>query len=256
MKFTYFGSNTWLIELAEHRLLVDPWLVGSLTFGGQDWFFKGSLKKPIPLPEQIDLIVLSQGLADHTHVPTLRTLDPAIPVVASPTAAKVVQNLGYTQVTALKPGDRHLVTTRQGTIEITAVPGAPVPQVENGYVFSSVEMQQRIYYEPHGFFDTTISQFAPVDVLISPLVNLELPLLGPFINGYRAVPDLVNLLRPKHILPTASGGDVEFTGILMGLLQAKGTIAEVEQILKQQGSEAIVIPLQPGETFEGIGGRG
>ncbi|MEY2976621.1 MAG: MBL fold metallo-hydrolase [Prochlorotrichaceae cyanobacterium] len=250
MKFTYFGSNTWLIELAGQTILVDPWLRGNLSFGGQDWFFQGKLQKTLPIPPRIDLILLSQGLADHAHEPTLKVLDPQTPVVGSPTAAKVAERLGYSQVTALKPGDRLTWGTGAGAIEIEAVPGAPVPQVENGYILSSVASAQRIYYEPHAFFDPQISRFAPVDVLISPVVNLELPLLGPLIQGYTAAPELVKLLQPKHILPTATGGEVEFTGILMNLLKAQGTIAEFEAKLKTQGSSAIVKSLQPNETLE------
>ena len=29
---TYFGSNSWLLELAGLRVLVDPWLVDALVF--------------------------------------------------------------------------------------------------------------------------------------------------------------------------------------------------------------------------------
>jgi L-ascorbate metabolism protein UlaG (beta-lactamase superfamily) len=247
MNFTYFGSNTWLLELGGCTILVDPWLVGDLTFGGQDCFFKGSLKDPLPIPQHIDLILLSQGLADHAHEPTLKALDPQIPVIGSKSAATIVRRLGYTQVTPLSPGDRYTLDTREGTIEIEAVPGAPVPQVENGYVLT-LDGQRRVYYEPHGFFDPQVARFAPVDVLISPVVNLELPWLGPLINGSSAAPELVKLLQPKRILPTATGGEVEFSGILMGLLKAQGTIAGFEDGLKQGGSKAIVSTLNPCES--------
>jgi L-ascorbate metabolism protein UlaG (beta-lactamase superfamily) len=248
MNFTYFGSNTWLLELGEYRILVDPWLVGDLTFGGQDWFFKGSLRQPLPIPQKVDLILLSQGLADHAHEPTLKALDPQIPVIGSKSAATIVRRLGYTEVTALSPGDRLTLETGEGTIEIEAVPGAPVPQVENGYVLTWGDDQRRIYYEPHGFFDSKVARFAPVEVLISPVVNLELPLLGPLINGASAAPELVKLLQPKRILPTATGGEVDFSGILMGLLKAQGTIAGFEDRMKEAGNRAIVSTLNPGES--------
>ena len=248
MNCTYFGSNTWLLEVGGYRILIDPWLVGDLTFGGQDWFFKGSLRQPLPIPQQIDLILLSQGLADHAHEPTLKVLDPQIPVIGSKSAATIVRRLGYAQVTALSPGERLTLETREGTIEVEAVPGAPVPQVENGYVLTWGEQQRRIYYEPHGFFDPKVARFAPIEVLISPVVNLELPLFGPLINGCSAAPELVKLLQPQYIFPTATGGEVEFSGILMGLLKAQGTIAGFEEGLKQRGNAAIVSTLNPGES--------
>jgi L-ascorbate metabolism protein UlaG (beta-lactamase superfamily) len=39
MQLTYFGANGWLLELAGQRLLLDPWLVGPLRFGGAGWLF-------------------------------------------------------------------------------------------------------------------------------------------------------------------------------------------------------------------------
>ena len=41
MQLTYFGANGWLLELAGQRLLLDPWLVGPLRFGGAGWLFEG-----------------------------------------------------------------------------------------------------------------------------------------------------------------------------------------------------------------------
>ena len=81
MYLTWLDSNSWLIEFAEHRILLDPWLVGPLVFGNLDWFFKAERQTPCPIPEHIDLILLSQGLADHAHPATLKQLDHKISVV-------------------------------------------------------------------------------------------------------------------------------------------------------------------------------
>src|SRR5690349_12687127 len=105
MHLTWLDSNSWLIEIAGKRILLDPWLVGALTFSNLDWLFKGTRPQERPIPEKIDLILLSQGLEDHTHPPTLQRLDRQIPVVGSLSAAKVVQKLGYTSVTALSHGE-------------------------------------------------------------------------------------------------------------------------------------------------------
>jgi L-ascorbate metabolism protein UlaG (beta-lactamase superfamily) len=133
MYLTWLDSNSWLLEIGQHRILIDPWLVGSLTFANLDWLFKGSRTKERPIPENIDLIVLSQGLEDHAHPPTLKQLDRNIPVVASPNAAKVVQELGYTSVTTLAHGETYKLNQQ---LEITAVPGSPIGPtlIENGYV--------------------------------------------------------------------------------------------------------------------------
>ena len=55
--------------------------------------------------------------------PTLKELDHNIPVVASPNAAKVVQELGYRQVTALDHGE---ALTWDDSVKIQAFPGSPI----------------------------------------------------------------------------------------------------------------------------------
>ena len=104
---TYFGSNSWLLEIAGLRVLVDPWLVDALVFPPGPWLLKGELPQPWPIPEHLDLLLLTQGLADHAHPATLARLPKDLPVVGSAAAAKVVKGLGFSQVTSLSPGQHH-----------------------------------------------------------------------------------------------------------------------------------------------------
>ncbi|MGB5975518.1 MAG: MBL fold metallo-hydrolase, partial [Nodosilinea sp.] len=150
MDVTWFDSNSWLLTLGGQHILVDPWLVGELVFGQQSWLFRGMHPKPQPIPERIDLILLSQGLEDHAHPPTLEALNRSIPVVGSPNAAKVARELGYSQVTALDHGETF---TLPGPVTIKAVPGSPVGPtlVENGYILRDGVAGPSVFYEPHGF---------------------------------------------------------------------------------------------------------
>ena len=68
---TYLGSNGWLIKFKKTNLIIDPWLKGDLIFPPGEWFFKGSLEEEISIDKKIDIILLTQGLPDHCHVPTL-----------------------------------------------------------------------------------------------------------------------------------------------------------------------------------------
>ena len=68
---TDLGSNGWLIKFKKTNLIIDPWLKGDLIFPPGEWFFKGSLKEEILIDKEIDIILLTQGLPDHCHVPTL-----------------------------------------------------------------------------------------------------------------------------------------------------------------------------------------
>ncbi|RAM49673.1 MAG: MBL fold metallo-hydrolase [Hapalosiphonaceae cyanobacterium JJU2] len=249
MLLTYLDSNSWLVEIADKRILIDPWLVDKLSFGNQDWFFKGYRTQDRPIPENIDLILLSQGLEDHAHIPTLKQLDYNIPVVASPNAAKVVQQLGYTQITVLAHGETFTLNT---SVEIKAVPGSPIGPtlVENGYILKELPSNLTIYYEPHGYHSPSLQAAAPIDVVITPLVDLTLPIFGSFIRGGKNALELAQWLQPQVMLPTAAGGDVTFVGFLANFLQIKGSIEEFRGLLAKNNLSTQVIEPKSGDRIE------
>ncbi|MBE9180486.1 MBL fold metallo-hydrolase [Oculatella sp. LEGE 06141] len=248
MYLTWLDSNSWLIEMGTQRILLDPWLVGSLTFANQAWLFKGDRPIPRPIPDHIDLILLSQGLEDHAHPPTLKQLDRAIPVVGSPNAAKVAQALGYRQVTALGHGES--VTVAQ--LKISATPGSPLGPLttENGYLLKDLSSGKTLYYEPHGYHSPSLKDAAPVDVVIAPIVDLAIPLLGSIIQGRKSAFELVQWLKPQVIMPTAAGGDVVFEGVLTSVLWAEGNADELRQVLQQHNLPTRVLEPKPGDRFE------
>lgn len=246
MRVLYYGANTWLLELANLRILVDPWLVGSLIFGGQRWLFEGHHRQPWEIPQQLDLLLLSQGLPDHAHPPTLEKLPRDLPVVASPTAAKVLEKLGFTAITALQPGE----TTTFGSLEIRATAGAPVPQVENGYLLRDQANGQSLYYEPHGYVDPALKTLGPLNVALTPVVNLDLPLAIPIIQGQASALTLVEQLRPQVLLPTAAGGEVEYSGLLLSLIRERGSVAEFIAELKQRNLPTQVIEPPLGQAID------
>jgi len=249
MQLTYFGANSWLVELGKQRILIDPWLVGSLMFGNLPWLFKGQRKNPLAaLPDKIDLILLSQGLEDHTHRATLEQLDKTIPVVGSVSAAKVVRELGYSQVTSLTPNQTFTLANQ---IQIQALPGAAIGlTTENAYFVKDLLEGSTLYYEPHGFPPALVKNYAPVDVVISPVVSLELPLVGPIINGSTTALQLVQWLQPQVFLPTAAGGDVEYEGLLNSVLHTVGSVEELRSQLAQHNLSTQVIEPTPGEPLE------
>ena len=245
MHLTYFDSNSWLIELEGKKILLDPWLVGDLTFGGATWLFKGSKNQQHPIPQNIDLILLSQGLEDHAHPPTLKELDKNIPVLASPKAAKVAKELGYKDVNSLEHGESYQL---ENTLEIKALVGSPIGPntLENAYFLKGLTSAKTIYYEPHGYHGEEIKAMDGVDVVITPLINLKLPLLGAVIKGQKTAIDLCKCLKPQVILSTAAGGDVSFEGILMSILKAEGTVEDFTSLLKQNGLATLAIDPRSG----------
>lgn len=245
MQLTWLDSNSWLMEIGGKRILLDPWLVGPLVFANLPWLFKGERTTPRSIPENIDLILLSQGLEDHTHPPTLKQLDHNKPVVASPNAAKVVEQLGYTQVTSLPHGETF---TFDHQLEIKALPGSPIGPmlVENAYLLKDLTSGKTLYYEPHGYHSPSAITDS-VNVVITPIVSLTLPLLGPIIQGHHSAVELCKKIQPQVILPTAAGGDVEFEGLLMSLIRSQGGVEEFRAKLAENNLSTQLMTPQPGE---------
>jgi L-ascorbate metabolism protein UlaG (beta-lactamase superfamily) len=253
MQLTWFDSNSWLIEMAGARILLDPWLVGNLMFGNTPWFFKGTHPHPFPIPENLSLILLSQGLPDHAHPETLQALDRSIPVIGSPNAAKVAQSLGFHSVTALAHTETFVWNEQ---LEIQAFPGSLVgPQlVENAFVLKDRQSSTSLYYEPHGNHSPTVKDAAPIDVVIAPLIDLKLPLIGTFIQGGDRALDLMQWLQPQIVLPTLNEGEIQYEGVLNRFISAEGTldgfrdrlrrILPAAQILAPRPGQSLAIPLQ------------
>jgi L-ascorbate metabolism protein UlaG (beta-lactamase superfamily) len=85
---TYFGANGWLLEFDDLRVLVDPWLQGSLSFPPGGWMLRGELPEQRPAPDHLDLLLLTQGLADHAHPESLDLLPRTLPVIGSVAATQ------------------------------------------------------------------------------------------------------------------------------------------------------------------------
>jgi L-ascorbate metabolism protein UlaG (beta-lactamase superfamily) len=245
MYLTWLDNNSWLIEMADQRVLLDPWLVGELVFGNLPWLFKGQHTQQRSIPEHLDLLLLSQGLEDHAHPETLRQLDRSLPVVASPNAAKVVKELGYSQITALDHGNCFTLNQR---LQIQAVPGSPIGPmlVENGYLLTDLTKGTKLYYEPHGNHSPSLKTQAPVDVVITPVVDLAIPLLGPIIKGRTSAPEVVEWLQPRILLPSAAGGDIAFAGLLVSVLRTAGSPEELRSTL---ATTELLTP-RPGERLD------
>ncbi len=247
MQLTWLDSNSWLIEMAGSQILLDPWLVGDLVFGNAPWFFKATRPQfeQLPVPS---FILLSQGLPDHAHPETLKQLDAKIPVIGSPSAAQVATDLGFQTVTALEHGGTFTWGDR---LQIQAFPGAPIGPMltENAYVLTDLETQTRLYYEPHGYHAAAVQELAPIDVVIAPLVDLMLPLVGAFIRGGDRALELVQWLQPQVVLPTTAAAEVEYGGLLTALLKEKGSLDEFCDRMQQVAPQAQLIRPEPGQPI-------
>ena len=237
---TYFGANGWLIEFSSLKILIDPWLRGDLTFDPAGWIIRGQLKEIFDTPKGIDLILLTQGLPDHTHRETLKLFDLNTPIIGSENACRIVKEIGFINVKEIKPGNR----LEFRNIEIMATKGAPIPAPENGYIIKS--SVNSIYIEPHGFVDESI-EHQKIDIVISPVVNIGLPFIGSFIKGEEAIRKLDKLLEPKYLLSSTIGGKIAFKGLLGNLINQDNIKNDVINIISD---DCIFIEPIPGKRYK------
>ncbi len=237
IKAKYYGANGWLIEFKNIRILIDPWLIGDLTFPPGDWLIKGELNKDIYIPNNINYLLLTQGQPDHAHRPTLNKIDKTIPVIASEAAGKVVTEMGFNKVNILKPGDHF----KNGSLDIQATQGASVPNIENGYIIE--HNLDSIYIEPHGFLDKRLEP-RTIDLLITPVLDFSLPIAGKFIKGKSILPRLLKLFNPSTVLSSTTGGDITFSGIINNLIKVEGSVEDIKLFKDSNTNYINPVPLE------------
>ena len=220
IKATYYGANGWLVELDKTRILIDPWMNGDLRFPPGDWLIKGELTNEIDIPNEIDYLLLTQGQPDHAHPPTLEKIDREITVIASESASKIADKIGFKKINKLKPGDLY----KKDNLIIQATSGASVPNLENGYIID--QGLNSVYIEPHGFLDKKIPP-RKIDLVITPVIDFSLPLAGKFIKGKTVLPQLLKLFNPTTIMASTTGGEINFSGIINNLIKVEGSVEDL-----------------------------
>lgn len=269
LTYTSYEGNSWSAHFraSNINILVDPWLVDTLTFGGLDFIYSGS--KRIVTPESTDIntiashtniILLTMSIDDHAHKPTLQALPKNILVVGSPSAAAVARQLGYTTVYALDHGEELRVFDGKMTITATmgALVGPPWSKREVGFVIREHCPQGiSLYYEPHAdFVAESVKSAAPVDVVVTPPCTQSL--LGyELVKGATTNVELLKLLRPRVVIPLMNA-DFDASGPLNDLLSERGGPVELERQIKamatdelavEQNTIRVCMPPAPGEPM-------
>ena len=208
LTWTHLGINgqLWQFESGT-RILVDPILVGDLSFFGLPGLYTATPRVPCNsalrdalLAGDFDALLLSQGWEDHTHTPTLSALKaagalgPGVPIIGPPSAAAVVASCGLSGSFVTLDHGR---SQRVHDVTIRAVPGAllgpPWARRENALcVTGGAEPPGRgLFYEPHGEWgaDRSLAALEPeVGILIAPAVAMKVGPLFELVHGGRPRP--------------------------------------------------------------------
>ncbi len=212
---TYFGANSWLLEFDSIRMLIDPWFKGNLEFRPFTFILKGTHKNQPLIPDNLDLILLTQGLPDHSHKETLQEFSKEIEIFASKSASRVLEELKFKNINIIPHGELR----KYKEVCIRSFKGAPVPLPENGYLIKYNGYS--IYIEPHGYTDENLGSI-DIDTIISPVIDIKIPLIGNIIRGSSIISELEKRHSPKNILASTTGGDIIYSGLFSKLMKVVG----------------------------------
>lgn len=201
----WLGHATVAIEMDGATVLTDPVLAMRV----------GHLRRVAgrgAAPGRPDAILVSHLHRDHLDLPTLRRLDPAIPVVAPAGSARLLRRAGRREIVEVVPGD----VVPVGPLRVVATPaehpgGRPgrgaaalrrAPVTALGFV---VQGSRRAYFAGDtGLFPEMEELSEALDLALLPVGGWH-PRLGPgHLDAERAAQALV-LLRPRVAIPVHWG---------------------------------------------------
>ncbi|KAL7566744.1 hypothetical protein ACA910_017793 [Epithemia clementina (nom. ined.)] len=253
-QYTHLEVNAMLWQFPEHdiSLVIDP-LASQLDFGIPAIYRAN--KKVLTKEQTLDCILqakpshclLSQGLDDHTHPPTLQALSKLLPdlkYICAPSAyekAKSIVGSGK-NVRALAPGQSMNLQSSILTATQGALVGPPWQVRENGWI---LELDgKRIYMEPHSdVLDETLQSIGSANVVIAPVTEQRLVAYN-LVNGPGRTLEICHRLGASTLIPL-NNGDVNSDGPLGLLVQATGGVENVKRSAQELH---VVSDQQPGKA--------
>lgn len=257
-RYTHLEGNGQLWEATNGStkvsVVIDP-IASQLDFG-IPWGYRAN-KKVLSEKDTIDLIckskpshcLLTMGLDDHTHLPTLEKLRERIPtlkyIVAPSCKQKLIDfGLSTDQFKVLNHGescklsDGASVTATQG-----ALVGPPWQKRENGFLLKlksdTKENVLSIYYEPHGDVILDKIRSFQADILVSPVTKQSLPAQVPsdgqftLVYGGERTLEIAEVLGVKVVVPLGNGA-LDIEGPLSGLVVASGDVGDFEKLVVER----------------------
>lgn len=247
-EYTHLEVNGMLWKVSEPDLsfVIDP-IASQLDFG-IPWGYRAN-KKVLGERETLDVItqaapthcLLSMGLDDHTHLPTLTKLVEQLPelkfIVAPSARDKIVPLVDSSRVTVLQPGESIALSP---LVKLTATEGAlvgpPWQARENGWLLRIRD--RAIYFEPHADVRDEALRGLRADIVVSPVKEQSLPAQIPkpgqftLVYGGKRTLEIAQSLQASVIVPLGNG-DLDVEGPLSELVQASGTVEDFEHLVKE-----------------------
>lgn len=231
---TWLGHGTVLIELDGVRLLTDPLLRDRVAHLRRQ-------HPPAAVPADLDAILISHAHRDHLDLPSLRMLDPAVPVLAAPGATRALRGSGHPVRTA-RPGE---------AVEVAGVAVQVTPAAHDGRRMPFGAARPAVGFVGGGVYFAGDTELFPgmaelaADVALLPIAGWG-PRLGPGHMDARQAAEALALLAPRIAIPIHWGtyrriGAPEHTAE-----PARAFTAHAAEL----APDVQVAVLEPGETLE------
>jgi L-ascorbate metabolism protein UlaG (beta-lactamase superfamily) len=212
--------------------------------------------------DDINYIIITQGLDDHAHTPTLKKiskLKPNMQYVCPPSAVQIFEKCGISQekLIQITPGQQITIKNKKNdAVEIRATTGAkvgpPWQANENGYLLrpkpkQSTSSKYSLYIEPHCMYENEELEKYTSDIVISPIKSQKI-FTYTLVDGGNKAASLCDTLDAKFLVPMANG-DLVQTGLLSNIINAKGTVEDMQQIRNNRKKSWEIVKVQPGKQF-------
>mmetsp|Transcript_9399 Transcript_9399/g.14165 ORF Transcript_9399/g.14165 Transcript_9399/m.14165 type:complete len:369 (-) Transcript_9399:133-1239(-) len=266
-RYTHLEGNGQLWQATTKRntrasIVVDP-IASQLDFGIPNLYRAN--KNVLSERQTIDLIcdanpshcLLTMGLDDHTHLPTLERLQARMPelrYVIAPSCERKLLEFGLSSdfITVLDHGEVCMLAEGV-TVMATegALVGPPWQKRENGYILelnsnssnnnnnnnNLSEDGLSIYYEPHA--DVILNNISKLraDIMVSPVTKQSLPARVPSAGQYTLVYggettlQIAEVLGARVVVPLGNGA-LDVDGPLAGLVAAEGDASDFERLVE------------------------
>ncbi len=233
MQITLIGHSTLSIEIAEKKIITDPYFG---TWGNPAYARPNPPAFPRDAFYNVDVVLVSHNHWDHTDGKFLRALSTTVPVLAPKSSAWLTRIIGARNPVGVMPWETH----QFGEVTITVVP-ARHGAITHGFVIAGEGKQ--IYFAGDTFYAPFMAEVGKrfkLDVALMPVTTYRIPMTMGESQAVRAVKDL----QPTRVVPIHQGIQPRSP-----LLRTQQTSQGFIQQLRAAGSTNEVVVLKDGESL-------